>query len=429
MALEGTLVEDHNKDTLLYAGKVNLRITDWFFLKDKIELEYIGLDDASIYMHRVNKEWNYQFLIDYFSSPSTGEKKQRIDLDLKLVQFNNVHFLRKDEWRGEDLMFHVRSFGVDARNIDLDNRNIEIRSIRIEEPLFSIYNYPGNRPPRAKVLPGKEISGDTAITWNPAGWSMVVDQLVISDGILKSDNKQERQPHYYFDGSHILFGKINSTFKNLRLRADTISADARLATRERSGFEVKSLNAQFKWHPKSMSFANLDIITNKSRLRNSFKMSYDSFSDMSDFIEKVRLEGNFKDSHIESDDIAYFAPELEKWKKRVTVSGVVKGTISNLSARGMVINAGKNTVLNGDIKLTGLPEINETYIDFKTNDFRTNYTDAVAFIPEIRNLKTPRLDRITYLRFRGNFTGFINDFVTYGTIETNLGNIRTDVNM
>jgi hypothetical protein len=39
MLLEGTLIEDQKKDTLLNAGSVSVNITDWFFFKDKIELK------------------------------------------------------------------------------------------------------------------------------------------------------------------------------------------------------------------------------------------------------------------------------------------------------------------------------------------------------------------------------------------------------
>src|SRR3954466_4724922 len=42
MDLEGVLVEDQKRDTLLYAGKFQVRITDWFFFKDKADLKYIG---------------------------------------------------------------------------------------------------------------------------------------------------------------------------------------------------------------------------------------------------------------------------------------------------------------------------------------------------------------------------------------------------
>ncbi|MEO9210338.1 MAG: hypothetical protein ABI208_04525, partial [Ginsengibacter sp.] len=68
MLLEGTLVLDRKKDTLLYAGKVKVNITDWFFFKNDIVLNYIGLDDAIINLNRTDSIWNYQFLMDYFSS-------------------------------------------------------------------------------------------------------------------------------------------------------------------------------------------------------------------------------------------------------------------------------------------------------------------------------------------------------------------------
>src|SRR5215210_575934 len=48
MNLEGTLVKDLNKDTLLYAEQVKLRITDWFFLRDELVLKYAGLEDAYV---------------------------------------------------------------------------------------------------------------------------------------------------------------------------------------------------------------------------------------------------------------------------------------------------------------------------------------------------------------------------------------------
>ena len=52
MDLDSTLIRDQNKDTLLYAGSMKLRITDWFFLQTKTDLKYIGLENAMINMHR-----------------------------------------------------------------------------------------------------------------------------------------------------------------------------------------------------------------------------------------------------------------------------------------------------------------------------------------------------------------------------------------
>ena len=52
MILRDALVEDRNKDTLLFAGNVKVQITDWFFKKDKAQLEYIGLNDVTIKLQR-----------------------------------------------------------------------------------------------------------------------------------------------------------------------------------------------------------------------------------------------------------------------------------------------------------------------------------------------------------------------------------------
>jgi hypothetical protein len=69
--LDGILIKDLHQDTLLYAGQLKCRITDWFFLKDKVEITYLGLEDARIFLYRKDSNWNYQFLADYFSSGDT----------------------------------------------------------------------------------------------------------------------------------------------------------------------------------------------------------------------------------------------------------------------------------------------------------------------------------------------------------------------
>ena len=150
---------------------------------------------------------------------------------------------------------------------------------------------------------------------------------------------------------------------------------------------------------------------------------------MGDFIEKVRMQGVFKNAVIHSDDIAYFAPALKDWKKEIFVTGTLQGSVADLKGKGVLIKAGNNSTLNGDIALKGLPDIDKTYIDFKSNDFRTTYADVVSIVPQLKTIKEPRLDLLQFIHFKGNFTGFIKDFVTTGTIKTGLGTVVADVNM
>lgn len=430
LELQGTLVRDHNKDTLLYAGAVKVNFTDWFFFKDKIELSHIGLEDANIYAHRVDSVWNYQFLIDYFSAPASTKKTQPIDLTIKTIDFKNLRVMQHDEWRGENLGLALASLHLETDEFNLEKKTIHINSIDLDKPVFSIYNYDGKRPAASRRAPGPIPPNDpNHLRWNAGDWNFFVGDLTINNGAFRNDVKTDRKPYYYFDGAHFQFSQINGHFTNIRLQKDTITAIARLSTRERSGFEVKKMTAKIKFFPEAMEFADLDLRTPKSHLRNFFAMRYSSFDHMSEFIEKVRMDGVFNDALIHSDDIAYFAPELKEWEKRISITGKVHGTVNEMTGKNLSVKAGDNTSLIGEFTLNGLPDIDKAYLDFTAKDFRTTYTDLVKIIPQLRTINEPRLDQLEFLHFTGNFTGFFRDFVTYGKIETALGTISTDVNM
>ena len=435
MNLEGTLIEDQKGDTLLSAGNMQVRLTDWFFFKDKIVLHYIELGDAIIHLNRSDSVWNYQYIVDYFSGgSSTNSKKKGIELNFKKVKFNNVSFLKKDQWRGEDMQFTLTNMELDAEEINLDSKKIEINSIDFTDPLFTITNYAGKRPKKVKVIneneePGIESKIDSVLKWNAEGWAVHIDKIKISNGDFKNIKVIEGAYNNFFDGRNIDFAAINATFSDLVFNKDTLTTAINLSTKERSGFEVKSMVANAKLTPNEMSFDKMEIQTNKSVIRDYFSMKYEDFNDMSDFITKIRMQARFEDSEIDSDDIAFFAPDLGTWKKKIKISGLARGTVEDIFGTEMSIQAGNNTYLDGDISLTGLPDINKTFIDFKANSFHTTYNDAVTFIPAIRRVTMPRLQSVSYIDFNGSFTGFIKDFVTFGTIRTNLGTITTDLNM
>jgi hypothetical protein len=115
--------------------------------------------------------------------------------------------------------------------------------------------------------------------------------------------------------------------------------------------------------------------------------------------------------------------------RKIILKGSIRGTVDDIIGKDVTVQAGNNTLLKGDINLTGLPNINRTFIDFKANDFRTTYADVVTMVPAIRKVTSPDLRKLSYIRFNGSFTGFLRDFVTFGTIQTNLGTVKSDLNM
>ncbi len=128
-----------------------------------------------------------------------------------------------------------------------------------------------------------------------------------------------------------------------------------------------------------------------------------------------------------SEDIAFFAP-AERLGQDYKDGGQVKGSVDNLEGKTLKLYAGNNTYLNGDSILQGFLILTKPY-RFKANEFKTTYADAVRLLPASQKYYDAQNGSIEYVRFRGNFKGFIKDFVTYGTIETNLGTIVVTLNM
>ena len=430
MLLEGTLVLDQKNDTLLYASTAKVNITDWFFLKDNITLKYIALDDAIIHLNRKDSTWNYQFIADYFSNPKkkTDTSKNVIRLDLKTVDLSRVRIWEKDEWAGQNVVMSFDKLHFTTDVFDTKNKVIKINELNLDHPLYAEYNFSGNRPTHVKTI-SKTIS-KSGLRWNADDWSITVSNLKIKDGGLALERDDAPAPtENYFNGGHIIASAVNASLKNVRVNKDTISADVHIAAKDRSGFEIKNLSAAYTFTPEKMEFRNLDLITNRSHIKNYYVMRYKDFNeDFANFGEAVRLEANFAGTEISSSDLAYFAPAVKTWQRIFLLNGNAAGTIDNFSGKNIRLNSG-SSFFDGDISIRGLSNLDQPFLTLRSNDLTTNYADLTSIIPSLKKVTSPNLMALGNIHFRGNFTGFPNDFVTYGTLATSLGTVITDLHM
>lgn len=426
--MEGTMVRDKKGDTILYAGALKFRITDWFFLKDKAEIKYIGLEDAVVKMQRKDSVWNYQFVADYFSSPKskTKNKNQKsINLDLKKVDLKNISFSENDLWRGERMNIKLSSLVLDADTINFNTKIFSINDINIDKPYFYILDFPGLRPDSLKPHDG----ADTGLQLNTGNVVLKAKKITVKNGAI-SIHGNEKKADNYFDGSHLLITKVNGKFINTVLIKDTLRSDVEISAKERSGLELKKLKAKYRVTPQIMEFAKMDLQTNKSRLGDYYAMKYKAFNDdFSDYINKVVMEARFKDAKISSDDIAFFAPELSSWKKEVLLSGNGKGTVANFNVNNFFAKAGNTTYISGNLAMKGLPDIYRTQIDFTNGVLKTNYNDVTVFAPPVKDVQIPDLAALGDILFRGNFKGSIINFNTSGNISTAIGAVTANVSL
>lgn len=427
--LEGTLVKDLNKDTLLYAEQVRVRITDWFFLKDELVLKYVGLEDTHVNIYRRDSTWNYKFLVDYFSptQPKNQKKKSTLKFNLKKLDFKNITFIKKDLWVGSKMEVKLGNLQLEANDFNIDQNRIDIKQLDLDKPYFSMSDFTGLRP---IIAESKKQKIDTGMYFNEGDLQLKVGKLTIKNGTYQNFTATTRPPYPYFDAQHLLFDKINGSVSDLTFIKDTIKANVDLATRERSGLDVRKLKTKFRLTPQIMEFAKLELVTPKSRLQNYLAFEYKDFSkDFSEFVEKVFMDARLSNAEINSDDLAYFAPDTKSWNKSISISGYGKGTVSNLSVKNLFVRAGNNTTVSGDLSMVGLPDIDKTIINFQSGNVQTSYRDAVTFIPAISKVENPSLPSLGNIKFKGNFKGTVSKFATDGNFSTNLGGLSAKITM
>ncbi len=185
MSVQGILIEDQKKDTLVYAGTAKVNITDWFFFKDNAILKYVSLKDAVVNINRTDSVWNYQFLIDYFSSPKKNTTaKNNIEFDLKVLELENVYFNKEDKWVGQDMKVAIKKLDLNADVINFNKKQIYISELKLDAPFFAQSNYTGNKPkididnlrgivPKIPVL--------SALQWNTGGWMISITNIDINN--------------------------------------------------------------------------------------------------------------------------------------------------------------------------------------------------------------------------------------------------------
>ncbi|MBS1559456.1 MAG: translocation/assembly module TamB [Bacteroidetes bacterium] len=230
-----------------------------------------------------------------------------------------------------------------------------------------------------------------------------------------------------FDYRHFHLNLDSGKVNQFQIIGDTIQFDLQslYAQDRQTKFIIHKLNTYFRISQSSMEFLNVHLRAGQSIVTDSIRFTYQSMDDLSDFNDKVNIWAKLKNTKLYPADLALFTYGLPPLPKPVELSGTATGKVSRFSFSPMSIALG-HTKIKGRLKMDGLPNINETFIDLKI-------TDGIIEQPDIRFLLSEStyqaLAPLGHTHARAEFTGFVNDFVTKGSLATQLGQIYSDLNL
>ncbi|HYF33590.1 MAG TPA: translocation/assembly module TamB domain-containing protein [Chitinophagaceae bacterium] len=513
VSLQNVYVEDLQKDTLLYGGRLAVDISLFKLLSSEVEINEIQLEQitAKIKRQLPDTTFNFQFIIDAFApaKPTAANPADTaaVKMAIKSVLLNKVRLLYQDVITGNDMdvtindlttridifdpakmRFHIPdiqvngikghiyqskplvsddspgkdlaeakqpvvlnltfkdinlqnieldyrndvsafyntvklgTLQVDASNIDMPNRTIELNKLLLNNTTAQIRL--GNKKEAQKVAEElkQELQAEATNDWR-----FRIGSLELNNNNIKFDNDASPRLSRGMDYAHLKADNLTLHARDFLFTIDTISARITKGSfQERSGFQLRRLETNFLFASKEAYLHDLVLETPGTRLGPSITLRYPSLEALAKAPETLRMDINLNNNRILVKDILAFAPQLASQPAFSNPSdtwfldGNIEGTMANMHIQSLQFNGLSNTKVNLSGNIAGLPDINRTRVNLNIRNLSTSKTDLALFIPAgtlPQNITLP-----DQLSANGTINGSLQDVTTDLSLNTSLGN-------
>jgi hypothetical protein len=374
----------------------------------------------------------------FLAQKATNYLSDKLKVDITIGKLQVTRFL---EIALEDVvvndqcdstMLSARWLFIDIGKIDTRNHLLRINRVMGDRIYVNFKKYQGDSVLNLNYLTGYFASKDTGAQGIP--WNISCNYLKISNGrFLLHNMNRIGADSGTVDFNRLDLKDLNISARHFLMIEDTLFAQIdQLEFSDQSGFSLIRFNTQARVSPVSITAANTHIETGFSKLDLDLSFLYQEYKGFSDFLHSVRIQSTIRPSHFDSRDLGFFVPSLIGINQPLDISGTVNGPVSNLKAKDLLLFIGDMTSFNGDITMSGLPAINETYINLKVRELMTSIEDCEKILTAVSHkpVSLPdNLDPLGNVRVSGRFTGFVNDFVSYARFSTDAGTVSTDLSI
>lgn len=332
----------------------------------------------------------------------------------------------------DTLLFSPR-FSVQLNYIPLDLKTISVKSVQMDNGKFYLKQFKGEGTNLTFIIDYFK-SAKKEKQKKTKGLDLILDKVILNNISFKYKDYNFTNPVKGINFDDVYLSNLSTILTDIDTKNHLAKMSVKNMTfKEKTGFYLKNLSANAIIDSNQMEFNELVIETNDSKVGDYFLMKYSSFKDFNKFNSKVFMKSNFSNSKINSADLAYFIPKLEKSQVLLKFNGKVSGYVNNLKTKDLIIQSGQATYVKGDFSIQGLPLIKETLLDLNFSQISTNKKDIDYIISRAtgnkKSLIPDFVNKLGTINYKGRFSGFVDDFISYGEFKTSAGRLETDINM
>lgn len=420
-------IADRSNDTLVYAGKVEVNIGTINPFTSYVKLRSIGLYDTKVYLHRTlpDSTYNFDFITRAFagggSDTTTTRSGSSRSLNVKLnrIDLEDVRFIMQDDPAASRMDLAVGDVEILVNTLELKDHIIALEKIDISDTRFALTKL-------FDTIPSSSPESWDTVHIALGDWTMEATQVALENCRFSYLNVNDTTPNAGINFNDLDIRDINLAISDLLYMGDTIVQRIdHLSLTEKSGFRLDTLYANVLFSPYEATLTGMLLKTPDTRITDAFSMTYTTLNDFDRFESDVRMDANFDQAEVAGKDIAYFAPVLAQYDADLQLNGRIYGSLDNLKGRDIDAMLNETAGLHGTLNIKGLPNISETFVDLELEPL---FVNTYGLEKIIGPGKIPQnLLALGTVNYTGRVTGFAYDLVTFGNLNSDQGNIYTDV--
>ncbi|MBT3384041.1 MAG: hypothetical protein HN778_09695 [Prolixibacteraceae bacterium] len=325
------------------------------------------------------------------------------------------------EGQNNDTLFYteiveatIDTLNYRKRKITLDNFSFENSKIKLIRDSVSHFNF-------SYILDSLQTEKDTS-----GLWKIKCNRFGFRNSMISF------QDLYSKKGNNFFINDLNFDISGFAQHSDSVRFKINdLNLNDGKKLFLKHLAADFHSSKNKIQLKNINLQTNHSTIKNTEFSLLATDESKPSFSE---IDIRFSDSKVSFYELAELIPSLKGMDQVVNCSGQVSGNLNDLKGKNLLLKTGKNTSAFFDFYANGIQNIESMYLFIDLKQSNTNFTD-------LAQIKLPANSRVRYLNFpksfykagllnyKGNFSGFLSDFVAFGTFSSEMGILTTDVSL
>lgn len=432
ITLKDIYIPDPQKDTLLAAGEVHVRLRMLGLLHNQLDVQEIHLKDITAKIFRrspADTTFNYQFIIDAFTNPHPGPadttKSNPFQIGMNKLVLDNIHFVYADTLTGNTAVLAIGHSQTDMRTLDVNKQLYTVAGADFQNTSYFYRN--------SKT---KMVTSGSLAALKAEGLDLDLNKLSFQARKLEldstefafDDNTKQRQKKG-MDYFHLLAHNITLAGEALSYSPDSLSGRlTKGELTERSGFRLNQLQTHFFYSDHKTVLDGLLLRTPGTLLQRSATLRYDSVGGIATHPARTFITLDIPNSHVQLKDILVFAPFLasqpvfrnpnDTWQ----INTEVRGTLDDLTIQTIQFSGIKD--LKADLAGHILHPMDSSRIraDFMVRNLSGSRAALLALVP--KNTLPSNITIPAHFDLHGHLGGGMNNLVSDLSLNTTSGNIK-----